>query len=235
MITFCLAIATLAAFVATSSGGRLCGLAVTSLSGAAMAFFVMPPRFSIEIADPSNLAILSGYCVFGVFLAIRMSQPKVTPIRAVVKRLQHDESGCALVDVLADVAVLGVVPAIGGVGTTDDCAATLPCGRAEAAVMLGDILQEANRCGANRILIVPTRMPGSRMLTIVARRIAPPDGEVITIGKRHDRCEKIESIGWPANAAASWFDNGFERIYQVAFRLDAAGDPPDRTDYRIAC
>ena len=41
---------------------------------------------------------------------------------------------------------------------------------------------------------------------------------VIVAGKRDEDCEALEFAGWPPHSRASWFDNGFERVYQISLR-----------------
>ena len=153
----------------------------------AMAFFVMPPRFSFAVADPTNLLVLAGYCAFGIFLTARIPRPAVTPIDLGLTPNQPAEAPCRLVDVLAEIP---------GVKSTDRLArlsehgvGALPCRKAVAVAILNDIVAEANRCGTTGIEIFPTRTPGVRGLSVVARRSLPPEGEVIAIGRRPDQCE----------------------------------------------
>ena len=93
------------------------------------------------------------------------------------------------------------------------------CTASEIRCILSDVLKTALETpGVRRIAIYGGQRPGIRRLIVVASYTwPPPRGKVIIVGKRDQDCEPAVFAGWPSNWRASWFDNGYDRIYQIYF------------------
>lgn len=206
--------------------GRLAGLSITALCSATMAFFLMPPLFSLRVSQTHDIVALAFYGGAGLVLAkAAPSRKKRALIRvdtvceqAPCRTLETDLSR-AVADVLSsalgsplralDFAVFGE-------------ALTLPCTHDETLRMLSDVLTAALETPeVQRISVYLTHRPSVRRLIVTAHYVwPPPQCKVIRIGARDDECKPTTFPGWPLESRASWFDNGYDRIYQISVKAN---------------
>ena len=92
----------------------------------------------------------------------------------------------------------------------------LPCPHGDALRILTDVVTAALRDSEiRRISVYGGRRPGIQRLVVAAHRSWPPPlYKSITIGRRDEDCEPVVFSGWPSHSRATWFDNGYDRIYQ---------------------
>jgi Domain of unknown function (DUF4118) len=220
-------VASILALAGQVVAGRLVGLSITAVCSAAMAYFLMPPVFSLRISQTSDLFALAFYGSVGLVIAksgpsrqkrialreepIRNIPPLKQPeadVRAVMTELMSSDLGVRLraEDIAIEAASFGLPG---------------PCG--DALRMLTDVITRALQgSGIRRISVYGGKRPGVQHLVVAAHRVWPPPlYKVITIGKRDEDCEAAVFLGWPSHSHASWFDNGYDRIYQVSVEVAA--------------
>lgn len=201
--------------------GRLAGFSVTALCSATMAFFLMPPVFSFRVSKTQDIVVLAFYGATGLVLAKTAPKKKRTPLRVdpvcdhpQCERLETDLSP-AVADLMA--SDLGVSLRAVNLAIFAD-ALTLPCTKGETFRIMSDVITAAVHTPEVRcISIYGGHQPGVRRLVVTAHYVWPPPLlKVIPIGKRDDDCKPVNFPGWPLHSRASWFDNGYERIFQVS-------------------
>jgi hypothetical protein len=210
------------AFAGALIGGRLGGLGVTVLFGVTLAFFWMPPRFSLRVAPREDIYALAFYGAAGLVLAetAPSKKKKLEPIRPYRgggeprQRLETRLSS-ALETVMSSelgerLRALDVHCPAGSF--------SVPCTLEETGRLLADVATAAVQTPAvRRISIYPGQRPGGRQLTVVAHCVFPaPLRSVVTIGKRDSDCEPRTFPGWPPRARVTTFDNGYGRIFQIS-------------------
>lgn len=214
-----IAIAALAAVLAVAghiAAGRLTGLSITIFCSAAMAFFLMPPRFSLRVSESRDVLVLSLYgCVGLVTAKATRSRPKQkavsadcirefcptrpSPVETDLSRILGELMSSELEAVLEPIIIAG-----SGEGFT------VPCSSEETHRLLADALAFALQTrGIQRISINGGQRPGIRRVIVAAHLVWPtPQGRVITMGKRDEDCELVVFPGWPSHWRACWFENG---------------------------
>jgi hypothetical protein len=228
-------IASLAAFIflvfaVSIRAGRMAGLALTAVCGGAMAFFLMPPFFSFRVAQTSDLVTLAFYGTAGLVLA-QLARPgkreAFVESYVDVPSPARRPPAVNLADVVADLSASEI-----GSGLRESALAlalegcSLPCTANETLRILTDTIDAALAVpGVQRISIYRGQQPSGSRLKVVAHRIWPtPQNEVIVIGRRDSSCVPVEFTGWPANARANWFENGYARIYQIWVESDRTNE-----------
>ena len=211
------------AFTGALIGGRPGGLGVTALYGLTLAFFVMPPRFSLRVTHRQDILALAFYGAAGLVLTetTPSAKKKREPARARPRRdfnpRQHVETDLALAISHVMSSDLGMrLRALGF-----SCSAEsfhLPCTSDDTLCVLTDVLTAAIETpGVRRVSIYVGQRPGVRQLIVAAHCTFPaPRATVVTIGKRDLDCESITFTGWPVHALVTRFDNGYDRIFQVS-------------------
>ncbi|HEX4275151.1 MAG TPA: DUF4118 domain-containing protein [Bryobacteraceae bacterium] len=229
MVIASLAIFILLVFAITMRVGRVAGLALTALCGAVMAFFMMPPVFSFRVLRTSDVLALAFYATTGLVLTHtapsrrRRALPD-TQWAPAPKRLEADLA-TAVADL--DASALGErLRKVAGAIAIEGCA--LPCTADETFRILSDTVTAALAVqSVQRISIFGSQQPSARRLKVVAHRVWPtPENEIIMIGRREENCIPADFPGWPAHAHASWFDNGYDCIYQVSVDDSRRPDSP---------
>lgn len=206
--------------------GRLAGVGVTVLCSATMAYFVMPPVFSFRVSQTHDLIALAIYGATGLLLV------KTAPTRKYADPLPLEPSGypyvssrCQgtdLADALSDVMSSALGARLQALGLAlPEGTLTLPCAHGEAVRILVDVLMAALQVpNVRRIAIHASQQPGVRQLIVAAHYVWPPPlNRVIIVGRRDEDCEAATFDGWPPNSHASWFDNGYDRIFQISVFL----------------
>ncbi len=219
-----IALATILAFIGHVAAGRLVGLSITVLCGVSMAFFLMPPTFSLRVSQTHDIVALAFYGTAGLVFA--KSTPKnkraaarIDPIRDLGGRKGE---GSDLATAAADLISSDLGASLGAIdlyATAGDF--ILPCTHDATLRILADILTAALQTPeVRRVSIFGAQQPSIYRLIVVAHGVWPPPlFEVITIGKRDEDCESLRFPGWPTNSRASWFHNGHDHIYQVSLNV----------------
>jgi hypothetical protein len=223
-----IAVSTIFAFAGYVIAGRVVGLGITALCSATMAFFLMPPLYSLRVSRSHDIVALSFYGTVGLVLAKTAPSKKkkfaaagVDPVCIVAPR-QGLETNLSLT--VADLMssdlgdrLRAVDFAVVGKGFT------LPCSREETRRILSDVLTAALQTPeVKRVSIYGGARPAVSRLIVAAHCVWPPPlRRVITIGRRDEDCEPATFPGWPLHSGATWFDNGFDRIFQISVRSRA--------------
>ncbi len=203
------------------AAGKLASIGTTAVCGAFMAYFLMPPVLSFQVSRSADLATLAGYGGFGLVLT-RVGRRKTTQhvtwqnpsrngwppaqqtsVALVVESLLASDFGTRLAaaDIIVDV---------------ED--AVMPWARGDMIRILSAVITDAiGTPGTKRISIYGGRRPGIRRLVVAVHRIWPhPLNVVITIGKADRDCQHLQFLALPRNSRASWFDNGYDYVYQFS-------------------
>jgi hypothetical protein len=226
------AVATILAFAGHLIAGRLVGLSITAFCSATMAFFLMPPLYSLRVSQTHDIIALAFYGTAGLVLA-KTAPPerkravvRVAPIcdRGPRERVETDLSR-AVADLMSS-ELGGRLSAVDFAITGESFA--LPCTHDETLRILTDVLTAALQTPkVQRVSIYGGQRPSARLLTVAAHCVwPPPQGKVIIIGKRAEDCELATFPDWPSYSSASWFDNGCDRVYQISVqdrRMNYAG------------
>lgn len=213
--------------------GRLAGFGITAVWAAAMAYFLMPPIFSWRVSHPRDVATLVLYGTVGLVLARTSPARKQYP--AVVEQDTAKITPSVGVRTYLEVALSELMSSNLGarlrgsqiaVNITRDAA--LSCAHADVLCILSTIFDEilAEVPEVRRISICAVRQPGLERLSITAHRAWPlPLHRTILIGMCDKECARLEFPGWPQHISATWFENGYGRIYQVSIRQVSLREP----------
>jgi hypothetical protein len=200
-----------------NKAGRLAGLVVMGLFACVAAFFLMPPFLSFRISETADVLAISFYSVFGMAFARKAKRadaiPRAPPqyqsaaveteLCAIVPILLRSEVGTALQSIEFDFQGANLA---------------IPCSAEDSLKILTEVIGAALAVpGVRRVAIRNSQRPGARQLIVAANRVwPPPTGQVVTIGRRERDCEPVCFPGMPPNVEIRWFDNGYDRIYQIS-------------------
>ncbi len=222
MLIALIAVSIVLAFAGHVIAGRLAGLSITALGSATMAFFLMPPLYSLRVSQTHDIVVLAFYGGAGLVLAkAAPSRKKRAFIRVdtvcdqTPRRALETDLSRAVADLMSS-DLGGPLRALDF--TVFGEALTLPCTQDQTLRMLSDVLTAALETPeVQRISVYLTHRPSVRRLMVTAHYVWPPSQcKVIRIGARDDECKPATFPGWPLESRASWFDNGYDRIYQVS-------------------
>jgi hypothetical protein len=170
--------------------GRTVGMLAAATCGVSVAF-VMPPAFSFEVDSFLDQALLAAYGAVSLLVLYRVP-PRFKPgFTAGVAPIQ---TGTPLSTIVHRVLPAGVEVSIGEMN--------IEASIEKAETALREVFQTAlAQPGIERLTIYGGRWPGVDRIWVAAQyRDQPPDS-CILIGARR---------------ALTWFDNGFERVYQIS-------------------
>jgi hypothetical protein len=86
--------------------------------------------------------------------------------------------------------------------------------------MLLDILRVAlSHSNVHRVDVYSSRRPAEECIRVAAEyAVQPAFPRVRITGRTDDSCAALALPRWPEACSATWFDNGFEFIYQVRIK-----------------
>jgi len=193
-----------------------------SLCSACMALFLMPPVLSLRVSQPHDLLTLTFYIAVGLVLA-RTTPSKREQALVEWDQIQRfpllDTPRTELSRTVAELMSSDLGPELRSLDfAIQGDAFLLPCTPAESRQLLCDILSVALQTpGIQRISIYGTRLPDDHRLLVVAQVVWPrPVRQVIITGMRDRDCHALMLPGWPPRWHANWFDNGYDRIFQIS-------------------
>ncbi len=194
------------------------GLSITALCSALMAYFLMTPVYSFRVSQPSDIAALALYGSVGLVLARTIPFKRHRALSTGIPQIHAPSRVEAdLEAALADVKSyqLGVLLRAEKIKLA--ARTTLLCTHAEAVRILSGVFYSAFQdAQIQQVYIYVTRQPRGQRLFIANYRWPVPSGQVIVIGRRDADCEPALFSELPPGVSASWFDNGYARIYQVS-------------------
>jgi hypothetical protein len=188
-----------------------------------MAFFAMPPDFSFQVREPADVAALGAYGVVGLFILrkgpARHSRFSGGLSTEAPHTLPRTPLSLALEDVLA--SHVGARLRARRVELTAAVLPLVPGSQAEAACVLADVLTAAlDLPDLRSVTISAGREPASERIWLSAQTRRPPLNRAVTTGKTDAECDPFCGDNWPSFCRATWFDNGYDRIYQISFLTD---------------
>jgi hypothetical protein len=209
--------------------GRLPGFTVLALWSAGTAYFVMAPVYSFRVSNPRDLAALALYGTVGLVFArtTRRTRRRVRnepgdepnspglespPVpRVEIKRVLAD---------LTSSSELGERLKQRRIEVESSHLGSFRCSHADAVRVLSHMFAAVLiDPQLRRVSFHVSRRPGIALLFVDAHRSWPsPFRKTITIGKSVEGCSRADFHGWPDDLSATWFDNGYGRIYQVSFK-----------------
>lgn len=214
-ITLVLALcALLAILLTTRRFGRLVGFSAAAALGATMAYFTMPPSFSFAIENPVDQGALVVYSMASLFL-VRRRGPRGLKA-ASLPRLGSGYVGAAgtlVADAVGEALLRGGhAPVSLSVGRDVGVSRSA----AEALELFSVVVEAAYAAVTPQAMSVYAGLtPGHERIWVAVRYAPTPEGPgVVTIGRHVDGCAALTGAGL-ADCTVSWFDNGYERIYQI--------------------
>ncbi len=212
--------------------GRLAALTTTGVSTAIVALAV-PPFLSFRVESSTDLAAVFLQGVIGLFIATRMParsrrhrQPVIirpAPANPPINRsyslhsvtqtmMQRDPGLRTRID---DVHVYGNIGE--NVTLSESCLLEI----------VGDVLRIVfSHETVRRISIHTGRRPGVEQITIIAARdLVPALPRMYLLGRSDLQSKVLQMEHWPAQCSVTWFDNGYDYIYQIS--ITKSGYPPE--------
>jgi hypothetical protein len=206
----------LAVLWSSQAFGRIAGISTAAACGASLVFFAMEPVFSFEIASPADRGTIIAYGIATFLMVLR--QP-----RRDAARLEHVawQSGASRKSLetefvqLLEAAAAQVWPA--GVAIDIDPRMRVPGSGDELEQVLDTIMR------ARVPDLVPVRIaaysgtaPGHCLIWVALQyKQWPAEPHIVRSGRRADLCEHLETPNHGV-CSVSWFDNGFERVFQIS-------------------
>ncbi len=212
--------AVLAVLLTTRHFGRMAGLSTAAICGASLAFFAMPPALSFVVEDPFDQGALLVYSMASLVLvhrAPRLGNGGVPSLAGSGWRRRREEpAGASLADAIEEALLRS---AHAGVEVRVPENLTVSRSRSEVLSLAAAILESAcSEIEPIRITAYGGRTPGQERIWIAIQHSGWPEApRVVTIGRHVDTCVRLPAPG--SNCAVTWFDNGFERVYQVSAPL----------------
>ena len=211
---------------ATAAAGRLAGITLTAVASGLLAF-LMPPVFSLRVESGAGIAALVVNGIAGLVVAHKI-RPKRRPRSAAEPvwrspaRLPAVE-GPALADAISQVVARDAClqQRASDVGVHVDEEARAHLSAAELDRVLLDILRTAfSQSNVHRVDVYSSRRPGEECIRVAAEyAVSPAPPRLRITGRTGDSCAVLARPHWSKACSATWFDNGFEFIYQVRIEL----------------
>ncbi len=228
-ISGCL-IATGVVGLTTAVVGRFAGVALTVVISGMMAFF-MTPIFSLRVDRSTDIAALAVQSVAGIVVT-------QTAHRRSSRRQIKQKPGLATAErppmprrILESSRLADVVPQLlekygdlrlrsADLSVEVDQCLRLTLSESELCRILSDIFRLAfARTNVRRVSTFASRRPSCERISVAAEY----DNETTVprlriLGRNDDHCRQVLTSNWPQRCSATWFDNGFAYIYQVAIQ-----------------
>ena len=210
---------------ATAAAGRLVGISLTAVASGLMAF-LMPPVFSLRVESNAGIAALVANGVAGL-LVVHTIRPRRAANRVAEPMQRPAARPPALDDPVLAEAILRTIERDASLRmrASDICVHVDQDSRATIATddldrILVDILRIAfSHSNVHRIDVYSGRRPGEACIRLAAEyAVQPAFPRVRITGQSDDRCAALTLSHWPDACSATWFDNGFEFIYQVRIK-----------------
>ena len=207
---------------ATTTAGRLVGITLTAVASGLLAF-LMPPVFSFRVESGAGIAALVVNGVAGLVVA-----HKVRPRRqrsGVAQPAWRSPArppameGPALAEAISQVVARDAClrRRASDVGVHVDENSRLHLSADDLDRVLLDILRMAfSQSNVHRVDVYSSRRPGEECIRVAAEYAVSLESPRLRItGRTGDSCAALASPQWSRACSATWFDNGFEFIYQV--------------------
>ena len=204
--------------------GRLAATAV-AITAVPLAVLMAPPFLSLRVEEGADFAMLLLQSVFGFVVASKPKNrrealesrvsyaPRPTPIQSQCSLASGArivmERDAQLRPRLKDLQVYGASEVHVGLSDPD------------LERILSDILRMAfSHPDVRCVGAYAARQPSLDRITIAAEYdLTSALPRIRTVGRSDS--VPLETGNWPPNCSASWFDNGFEYIYQIAIQKSA--------------
>lgn len=215
------------------AAGRIAGLSLTVVICGFMAFF-MTPVFSLRVARNADIAVLVLQSVGGVVVTQtgrRKGRPRqqrdvitTEPLSLPLRRQEGSRLADLVPRLLEKDRELRLRSAELHVEVDQHQRVTLSEQQLDGVV--ADILRLAfARTDVRRVSIYAARRPSCDRISISAEYdLEPTLPRLRIIGRNDDHCMLISMPTWPPRCSATWFDNGFEYIYQVVVQKPGRRD-----------
>ncbi len=216
--------------MATAAAGRLVGISLTAVASGLMAF-LMPPVFSLRVESSAGIAALILNGVAGLVVSHTVRPRRITPPSKAVTQgycvRPPARSGPTLRE-----SILRVIGQEAGfrlraadIHVHVEEAQRLPTSVADLDKIVRDVLRLAlSPPNVRRVDIYSGHRPAENCIRIAAEYAPEPVVPRVKItGLMDDSCVALELPGWPDTCSATWFDNGFELIYQIRIKRDPEG------------
>ena len=204
-----------------SLAGRFIGLSVVAIWSAATAYFLMPPQYSFRISDTGDLVAIALFGAIGLVFAKTLPKGKRS-FRDQPEAPEKTLPATALVDLEAVLLDLMSSSDLGDRLRRRHieislCLPRFRCSYVDAARILSQVLAIVmGDPQLRRVSFNVCRRPGVNLLFVTGLRASPlPLEQAIAIGRGAENCESAD-FPWPSGVHATWFDNGYGRVFQIA-------------------
>jgi hypothetical protein len=203
----------ISAIIITSRfAGRIPAMMATAVA-AASAAIIMPPFASWQVENTTDVVTVVFQSIIGLAVAYRWSARNGAvgrdnpPPQLSATRSAEEGRFRAIPD------VMGKIP-IEALGELPNFSAVPP---EKLEKILSDVMQLAlANSSTHEIKVYTSRRPSVDLISLVAEYNSSPSlPHVRILGRSGSQCA-IRIKGWPANCSATFFDNGFENIYQIS-------------------
>jgi hypothetical protein len=207
---------------ATAIAGRLVGISLVVVSSGLMAF-LMPPVFSLRVESSAGIAALVVNGLTGLFVA-HVLHPRRGSSRVAEPVQERSQRPPAADRPLLAESVLQVIERDQELRSraSDVCVDVDQNSRPSMAAgelewILLDILRIAfSHSNVHRVGVYFSRRPEEECVRIVAEyAVQATLPRLRMTGRADEACAAIALSRCPDGCSATWFDNGFEFIYQV--------------------
>jgi hypothetical protein len=205
----------------TRALGRLAGISAAALFGAFMAFFTMDPALSFTVDNAQDRTMLVMYGVASLVVVQRAPRRKVTAFpSAESSRQQPAGDRLGLREILET-----AVARSGREGIRVDIETKLNLPNWSEPVrsdVTGAIESALAGVEATRITVYAAETPSAHRVWLALQyRPLPDQAHSLELGRRADLCDPM-STDLTDRCSVTTFDNGFEKVVQVAVGNSAA-------------
>jgi len=206
-------LAVVAVVVLSRAYGRAIGTVAAATCGVSVAV-AMPPAFSLEVDRLADQATLAVYGVLSLLVLLRMPRKRISVRDHSVLSATAAEGRSSFPETWLSEIVSRIVARQDLAGSKVEISVGDLLLRAcpeTAAKILDEVFVAAlSEPGIEAVAVYGGRWPGQDRVWVAARyRDLPPEAFVLANGKK-DRDNPGLGTG-----SVTWFDNGFERVYQI--------------------
>jgi hypothetical protein len=209
---------------ATAAAGRLLGISLTAIASGLMAFFMMPPVFSLRVASSGDVLMLVAHGIAGLVVVhtVRTKRPherSVEPPPVFTGTVEQRRPVLSEAISRAMDRDDGLRSRASDLHVYVDEHARPPVSTSDLDQVVVDILRIAfGQSNVQRVSVYSARQPEVERIRVVAEyELNPTLPRLRITARRDDQCMALPMPGWPRGCTATWFDNGTEFIYQVKF------------------
>ena len=182
-----------------------------TIAAVTMAAVVMPPYLSFRVEDSTGL----------VARPRRDHQPTVPLKTEITSRTGCTAQRSSSLRATAQAAMecdTDLARRVGDLQVHPDVDDVIAVSQDELTQILSDILRIVfSHSNVRHVDIYAGRQPARDRVTVIAAYdLSSPLPCIRMLGRSDNECHRLQMEQWPPSCSATWFDNGFDYIYQIA-------------------